>query len=488
MMIGNLDIIDSHWVQYKLNFLALILIDLLPFLKKGEELISTVVESFEEKNKNRISLRIAIAEKASSIKELKQNTYKLLDGVDSLIQESTFTSSDMVNYYIQSSRIVRSIDKQVSKYYFDKAVDAVSEIDVEAQEQIKCIYSLSQLGITKENPRLAFEFARFVEFCESRLSGYDHFPLDEGIKGISHLDCATSFAIICRWSHRYVSDITKQILPILRISLEKGFITPEIGSSLLPLNIYYWKSYVDCIEVLIEKFDITNNRSQKSIFIKNLLRDIQINCDADEKRETVKSIYEIIKDGKFIDSDIVQSFGKYHQFISDIHRVEDKEASTSQATINRQDQDEDDSQKYDIKEVNVISTSSLNDALKKIRANHENHFVRPKVAQFLSEVKNACTPENYVRHLDALIDINTDLISLHSFKGALKDRIEDWNFHPLVRQWKKQNFSKAFKIWFSNFSWNDEIYYEGIRKFADIFSINDSELGAIIFKILPRKN
>ncbi len=478
---------DSHWVQYKLNFLALTIIEVVPFLDFGEEIINSIIQSFENKKQNYISLRIDIAQKLSSFKEQKQYSYKLLDEVDSLIQDSSLTSSDMVSYYIHSAKIISSIDNQVGKYYFEKAIDAVSEIDIEAQEQIRCLYKLSQLGIPQDSPRLAFEFARFVEFCESRLSGYDHFPLTEGIKGISFLDSPTSFAIICRWSHRYKAKITEHILSILEISLKKDFISPEIGSSLLPLNIYYWKSYVEVVKLLIEKFDNLHDIKQKSIFIKNVLKDIQINCKPFEKKETIKTIYNAIKNGRFIDGDIVQEFEKYHQFISDLQNDRKENGGSSQTTIWKDETKKDKCYNADIKEVNFDSTSSLNSALKKIKSNNEYHLVRSQISQFLHDIKNACNPSIYIRHLDAFIDINPELISLYAFEDALKERLESWNFHPLVKQWMKKNFGKALKIWFSNFSWNDEIYYEGIRKFADIFSIEDSELATFIFKILPEK-
>ena len=478
---------DSHWVQYKLNFLALTIIDVVPFFNQEEQLIETIIQSFENKNQNRISLRIDIAKKVSCFKKQKQNSYKLLDEVDSLIQESAFTSSEMVSFYIQSAKIIRGIDKQVSKHYFEKAIDAVSEIDIEAQEQIICLYKLSQLGIPKENPQLAFEFARFVEFCESRLSGYDHFPLVEGIKGISFLDSPTSFAIICRWSHRYKAKITEQILSILEISIKKDFISPDIGSSMLPLNIYYWKSYVEYIKLLIEKFDNSHDSIQKSIFVKNIFRDIQLNCKAFEKHETIKSIYNVIKNGRFIDGEIIKDFKKYHQFISDLYNNKEEEKGLRQTIISKQETENDNHQKINFNKVNFLSTSSLNSAFKKIKSNDEHHFVRSQISKFLSDIKDACSPDNYVHHLNALIDINPELISLYTFEDALKERLENWNSHPLVKQWMKQNFGKALKIWFSNFSWNDEIYYDGIRKFADIFSINDSELESFIFEILPEK-
>lgn len=482
---------DKYSVHYKLNFLALILVEVLPFLevKRGYRLVETIINSFEVKNQDVILLRIALASKVSLFKGLHESTYKILDEIDSLLQKSAFTSGEMINYYIQSSRIIRGIDKQTSKYYFDKAVDAVSEIDIEAQDQIKCLYNLSEFGIPRENPQLAFEFSRFVEYCYSRLRGYDHFPLTEGIKGISYLDSATSFAIICRWGHRYVANITEEIIPILKIALEKDFITPTICSAMLPLNIYYWKSYVDLIKVLLNKYDATKNNEQKNSLIKNVLRDIQINSPSYEKKETVAAIYETIKDGRFLTSDVVQNFERYNQFISDLYSEKNEESSREQTNLNRQKNNKNYNKKLCIKNVDINSVSSINKALRIIRSNgnDEYHLIQPEISGFLNELKNSCTPQNYVSHLNALIEINTDLISFYALEKALTERLKVWSFHPLVKKWKIQNFSKVLKMWFSNFSFGDEIYYDSIIEFADIFSITNSDLAKIIFKILPER-
>ncbi|MCY1719232.1 NACHT domain-containing protein [Prolixibacteraceae bacterium Z1-6] len=477
---------DNHWAQYKLNFLALVIIDILPFFKHDEKLINSIVQSFENKNQNRISLRISIAQKLSKLKVHIKSIYQLLNEVDELIENSTLTSSEMVDFYIRSAKIIRNIDKDASKYYLDKAIDAVAEIDIEAQEQIKCLYNLSQSGLPKTNPRLAFEFARFVEFCEGRLSGYDNFPIEEGIKGISNLDCASSFAILCRWTHRNKIKITEHILSVLQVSIEKDFISPNIGASLLPLNIYYWKSYTKYIKALIQRFDDTGDSKQKSIFVQNILRDISINCSPFEKRETVETIFETIKDGRLIDREVLQNFKKYHQFISNLNEEKDDE-NDSIKKIYKKDATNQELEKVDLSKIDIYSTSSLNSAISKIKSTNEYFYVRAEISQFLNDVKQTCTPQNYVHHLDAFLDVNPELLSFYTFEDALKDRLEEWSFHPLVKQWKKDNFEKALKIWFSNFNWNEGIYYAGIRKFADIFSIEDSELGTIIFTILPEK-
>jgi len=474
---------DQYWAQYKLNFLALALVDLLPFIERKIENISLLVKSFENKNQNRISIRIDIANKFTSINELKQNAIKLLDEVDTLIQESTFTSSDMVNYYIKCAKIIRPVDKNISKYYFDKAIDALSEIDIEARDQIKCLHSLTQLGLPNESPELAFEFARFVEDCQNRLGDDDYFPSNEGVIGIANLDCATSFAVICRWNHRYTSNITDHILSILKISIKKGFITPEIGGSMLPLNTNYWENYVHFIKLLIENFD-KNSSSQKNNLIKWVLRDLQINCATNVHESTISKIFKAIKNGRFLEEELIQRFEKYHKFINEVRSSKTENRNKTYTTYRNQESDKYEKSNLNIDEVDICSASSLNNVLRKIRKD-EFHFARPHITEFFKDAKKICEPENYVIHLEAIIEINTDLLSFHTFEEVLKERLEDWGFHPMVKKWKEDNFPKILKSWFSFFSDNHKIYFDRIQKFADIFAIETLELAKIIIKMLP---
>jgi len=479
---------EGYDINEKLNFLSLILLDVLPFLGEKQNLIEKLVKSFEHKNQNRISIRIAIAAKISTIKVLEKYTYNLLDEIDSIIHESTFTSSEMVEYYLKSSRISPSVDKEVCRFYFNKAVDAVSEIDVEAQEQIRCIYSLSKLGIPKANPNLAFQFAKFVEYCERRLSGYDNFPISEGIQGITYLDCATAFAVICRWQHKYVAEgqtianITQHIFSIHKISLEKGFVSASVAGSMLPLNIHYFDDYVEYIKILIDKFDAKNDKDSKSELVKNILRDIQIACSNNVRKKTVTDIYNIINNGKFIEQQLVQEFKKYYEFINTIHSRENERLPNISRNVEQTENFQ--TLKDIVANVDICSTSSLNRAVKEIM---RDHFDSPTITHFFKTIKNACEPENYIQHLDALINVNPDTIDFYYFENALKERLTEWDFHPLVKNWKEQNFSKTLKIWFVNFKDSDGIYYGGIKDFADIFSVDELKLAKVIFEILPEK-
>jgi len=326
---------------------------------------------------------------------------------------------------------------------------------------------------------LAFEFGRFIEYSKSRLVGYDGFPLVSGIEGISHLDCATAFATICRWDHRYVAKLTEQILPILRISLNKGYISPSIGTSLLPVNIYYWKTYVKYIKNLLRKCDECDS-TNKSNYVENIINDVQINCSPAEKYETINAIYEEIKDGKYVRNDIVVDLEKYIQFIrkNDINKgYEERENSF----LVKQEYKEE--ERLKLGEIDITSSSILNNELKKISQEVGGYLVD----DFLILVKNNCTPENYELHLNAFINLNPDLLNFYSFEKALKERLEEWSYYPLVKQWKKQNFKIVLKLWFSHFIFNENIDYERIIKLADTFSIDYSELSEIIISIIPER-
>jgi hypothetical protein len=473
---------DSHWIQEKLNYLALVLLDVVPFLENPEEALNTLIDSFEEKEQNRISLRLATASAISTTEGLEKHTIRLLDAVDTIIQNATFASSDIVDYYIQMVRISLDIDKGISKLYFDKAIKAVQEIDLEAIEQIKCIHGFAEMGLSKENPKLAFEFARFVEYSKSRLGRHDRFPTDEGIKGITHLDCASAFGILCRWSHRYVVDIEDHILSILHISLDKGFISPSVGSSLLPLNIYYWKTYVVFVKNLVTKYNVAGNSTQKSYFIKNLLRDLSINCGNDEKKDTTKEIYAAIKDGQFIAKDVLEEFETYSLFLSDLY---DNKQDSNELRYNSERTLQ---PIFDTTNLDITSTSSLNDALAQFNGeNTEGSFFRTDIDDLLLKIKEDCRSENYVPHLDAFLNIDPELITFYSFRKALEARLKDWDFHPLVKQWKTEKFDYFLKLWFSHFCYNDHIDFGSISDFASSFLINQTQLMRTIISILPEK-
>ncbi|WP_288244938.1 hypothetical protein [uncultured Chryseobacterium sp.] len=163
------------------------------------------------------------------------------------------------------------MNDKLSKDFFDKAIKSVSEIDIEAFAQIRSIYQLSQIGIVNENPQLAYDFARFIEYCDIKLGNYDKkgFPYDDGLVGIGNIDKSSMFPTLCRWHHRNVINLGGSIITLLKKAMEIGYIDHITASSLLPLKTNYnWQSLEDLYKMIIARIDITGKTEIKNKFIK----------------------------------------------------------------------------------------------------------------------------------------------------------------------------------------------------------------------------
>ncbi len=474
---------DSIWASYRLKFLALILNDILPLLGNDYDLLSSIANSFEVKSKTEIQLRIALAKRLVTIKDFQSHCLKLLTEATSIINKSTLPSSEIVRHYIEAAKIGLFISESTAQFYFDKAIDAVSEIDLEAHAQIKCISKLSQLGIRKDNSELAFKFARFIEYSKVRLDGYDHFPIDEGIEGVASLDSASSFATLCRWGHRYVIDIPEKILIILQTSAENGFISSSIGSSLLPLNIYYWKSYVEYIKTLIEKLDNEGNYDSKNLLIKHVLRDVKINCTPYKKKETANNIFKLIENGKYLDRSLLIQFKEYVSFVNTIQPDEDSKPQNPFITESKNEK----KIPFKVNDIEITSTTYLTEKIKLIQKTEESFTETSQLPDFLALIKEECNPQDFTAHLEALINIEPSLLHFYTFKNALQSRLEDWKSYPDVVLWAQNSFRRFIQLWFKEFHWYEYINFSGIMEFARYFFIDDEKLSEIFIDILPEK-
>lgn len=472
---------------HKLIFLASRLSEVLPFLGQNtSDFVDAIITSFDQEEQKGIDLRVSVVEKIAFMSALKKATYILLNETTELISNTATHASKIVNYYIQLTRIAWRLDRHVSEQYFEKAVEAVNEIDTEAWEKIACIYELTRLGIPQSNPHLAFEFTSFVEYCKSRLRAYDekYLRIENCIKGIANLDPATAFASICKWDHRDVTSITEQVIHVMQVALNKNFVTPIIGSTLLPLYNFYWKDYAVYVQDLIQQYDQQGNRQQKTLFIKHLLRDLQIHCELDQAYGIVPDIFKALQGSKLLNKEVFIAFREYHDFIVQTYKAKEGKKDKSYNHTSRVLPPP----TYDLTHVNITSPLSLNEALQKIKnENERKHTARKQTSDFLEQVQAACSPENYAAHLDAFISIDPKLLDIYDFERALKARLEEWDFMPTVNEWKKKNFEKTYRLWYTHFFNEDALGFSHIQEMQEIFEVDDFELSRVVAKVLPEK-
>lgn len=469
----------SHWANDRLNYLASSLLEFVLLLNKNEGHIKQIISSFLDDKSNQIRLRLIVLEKISHLSILHKLSLKILDELDQIISEKTMSASEAIDLFIECSIIGSKIDGSVGKYYFDKAIEAVSDVDYEAFYQIRCLYELTENGIPSRNAELAYDFARYIEYADEKLDYYDkkHFPYSEGIKGIFNLDTSSAFSTICRWHHRDVIELNRYIIPIVNTSLKNDIINHNVAGALLPLNThYYHDEIIEIYKRVVGQYKLNAEDLNLTYFVSTIFRSLKL----DKNLALIEALYTEIKDSEHLFPNLVQEIEEYTKFRNEL-KIEEK--SNYQNNFKKEDY----LHGIDLSKLDILSTQDIEDSIRKINHSGDDYYNRWAVENFLSEIKKNCIPKDYVHHLDALVNLSSELLNLYAFENVLKDRFNEWDFHPAVRQWKKEKFRYVLSKWFNEFNKDDYLLLSHINSFAKLFSLKDSEIAITIKNLLPEK-
>ncbi|MDA3799870.1 MAG: ATP-binding protein [Kiritimatiellae bacterium] len=476
----------SYTFKNVLKHLITILSDSIYFLDNKDKLLEEMIDSFNETKDTvtEIILRQGVAKRMASNKYLHSHVSNLLCNTN-IIEDLTIPATEKSDLYMEHANLFKDMNMMSKcKYYFNAAIKALSHVDTDAYDKIICLKELSQQGIPKDDPILAFDLAHIIEFYQQHL--YGDFPFAESIQCIAHLDSASAFAIMCRWSHKNLIDITETILDILKITLDKGFINHHMGSSLLSLNTLYNETYIEYIQMLILRYDNEQDSQQKNIFITNTLNDIQRSCSSYNKKMVTDGIYQKVKNGRFLNTDLVNNFKTYNDFISEINQKEKNTYYKKTQEELKQESREKDLLKQKAKSIDTTSSDNINTALIEIQDDNTK-LLDLQAIIFLSETMIICAPENHTKHLNALINTSQELLSYYCLKDALKDCFKEWRHDASVICWKNENFKTSFNIWTSSFYTDDDINYKRIKEFAEVFEVDDATLLPIIITFISDK-
>lgn len=471
---------NRHWSNDRLIFLSGKLTETAILFDNKVQLINLIINSFDSQT-SKLRLRFEILEKIILLKDLLKISFKLLDESDKIIKDSNLSAKEVTDNYIKCLLFSSKIDNSFSVYFFDEAIKATSEIDYEALSQIRSIYDLSEIGIPKPNSHLAYEYARFIEYCDIKLGYYDkkHFPYLQGLLGISNIDMSSMFATICRWHHRNIIKIGEEIISLIKIALEKGYIDHIVAGSLLQLKTNYRYEELEVVyKLLIQKFDATGNSELKSRFIQSEFRYLRL----DKDKHFTRKIYDEIKTGKLIESKVVSEIKNYLDFIDSL------EDGKSKKTEINNFKKETFLHNIDLTQFDCSSTKEIERSIDFIISNNvETYNHRWSIENFLSDILDKCSPDEYTQFLDALVDVSDDLLDFHSFESTIKKAINEWDYYPEIKNWKKKKFKHILLTKLHHFDYGNGLSIWSIKQFTNLFSIDDSQLADIMIEILPQK-
>lgn len=469
---------SGHSYKEKLNYLVSFLASFSTKLDEND-LINLIIESVDT-NSSKVQMRFCVIEEIIHLQKYTTTSLKLLNEIDELLKDDSRTSTQITESYIKCTLLSQKIDYSTGEYYFNEAIKAIEDVDLEVFSKIRCLSSLSDIGFDQPDSKLAFEYARFTEFSDLKLDGYDkkYFPYEEALIGISNIDFNSMFSAASRWHHRDVINLPKYIVAILKQSLEKGNIDHIIAGSLIPMYNYnyYTNELMELYDIIFSKYDEFKDSIGKTKFVELIYR----NCLLYKDKDTLKYVYNKIKSGAFINQ---KSIIEIESYLSFRKGFEGKKEIYSSNNSNKDKY----SANLNLDEIDLNSTRALEKVINSITASSDSYSNRLTVDVFLKEIKNKCLPINYVNQLNAIIDINSELLSFYSFEDAIKERLTEWSFHASVKEWKKEKFRYVLLTWFENFDYGNTLNTGKILEFSKMFQIDEIQLGEVIISVLPEK-
>lgn len=468
----------GYWANSRFIFLAVKLAKTCNHFDDKGELMQLIIDSFD-KQAEKLKLRFEVLKVIILNKRYLKLSFKLLHEAKEIIQESHVSANESTENYLQCLLLSSKINNTLSKDFFEKAIKSVSEIDTEAFAQIRCIFELSQIGIVNDNPKMAYDFARFIEYCDIKLGNYDkkHFPYAEGLMGIGNIDKSSMFPIMCRWHHRNVLKLGRPIITVLKKAMEVGYIDHITAASLINLKTNYnWRNLEELYKMIISGINNSGKTDIKNRFIKSEFRDLKLQKD----KHYSKEIYDQIKSRQLIDDNLVKEIKEYVDFIDSLEtKPEDSESKYID--------NEKKHHNIDLASLDFTSVKALERVLDHIIVSGESFNSRSVINNFFEDIIENCEVEDQVFFLNALVDVSSDLLEYHTLENILEKAFEEWEFYPDIKNWKKDNFEKVLISRLHQLDYGSALSIFSIKSLAKLFCVDDIILEITIRKILPKK-
>jgi len=102
-----------------------------------------------------------------------------------------------------------------------------------------------------------------------------------------------------------------------------------------------------------------------------------------------------------------------------------------------------------IKKIDLSSNEDIIRLFEKLKEEAENNYV--DFEKLFGEFRKAVKPDDYVNHLNMLINLEPGLLDFYSYEKALVAAIKEWSIYPSVITWKKISFTPFLKSKFAHY-------------------------------------
>jgi len=451
------------------------------FFTKTEKVLQTISEGFDPKKTNNLDARLKLAARLSHRRKYDDFILKYLHSIEQTLQSELLPGSEVVGCYTRVTVIASRVSKGDGKYYFDQLVKASGEVDEEAYDQIRAIDVISQ-GFDFRKPQLAFDFARYVEYCSLKLGDGENFPWDEAVKAIGAIDATSLWPILSRWDHRNIRKQKEHITMATLISLEKNIISYQTAAALMPVNPYFVYGVKKLAGPIIEKANAAADTSFKNAFTRDLLAAIKIHSAPTTSYDYEEKFFELIKDGRFIDRNIIAEFHDHLAALQQL-RTTTRSKETQYPRIKRAPLNA--LFRKQLKAVKIDGDLDLQEVLRSLRAAAEKKNTYLNLDDVFAELRKLSRSGNEQHLLTALAAMTDEHISYSEFEDLIKTIITEWAHLQVLKEWRRSAFGTIVVNWFPILAAYRSIDHSSLKRLQHFFGASDAELAAVINRHFP---
>lgn len=423
---------DINGLDY---FIAGKLIEMVRFFPKKDQILTRLIEDLKVNSTFSINTQFLVANEAVKYEETKDETLHILTRIEEQTLELTLNAHEIIERYVSCARLAIRIDKEEAEIYFQKAVNASTEIDLDAFDKLKTLHyltgKLKDRTSSMENQGRGFRLAKLVESAYITLQGYDHFPWERAILAIQNLSIETSLVCRCRWDHMDYISVFLNWSNTIDSSLDAG-LSIEQACGLIPDGVFD-REWDDLILKLLDKSK--ENELLQSKIYKAISEEVKVYTRLDGRTSGVKLVLELL-DKSQLSGDIDKS--ELEALSSYLNKSKTEKNSRKREQPNLV---EDAFSVKLSKSTDHTSGRSISESLVLLTEGDRNNSFRSD--SFFTMLKSQCKPNEVTIHLNALLEIDSNLISSYALENVLKARLQDWGHRQVVKRWKKESFQQV---------------------------------------------
>jgi len=445
-----------------------------------------------------------LADRAARVPELADQAMSIVTDFVDAIEESPTPASDRVEAFTWACRIGGQIDRNVGGMYFEKAVEAAGEIDSECAAMLQLtarITDKATSGCRAGHDDIALRLAKIVEdsYWQWQENGRE-FPWNESMDAVAQLSPRTAIAALGRWDQRGILNYAEEMARLTATLAAQGSvgwrtaISIAAHSPITHISALAWGLRV--LESVIESGPGGNgDQIDKSL---SMLADRACRLvTVDQRMQAIDDLLRWADEHDIRDNAAIVNAHSYRDAIAALqtsdqgHGEQWWKPHRTKATVAEGESNVAEREwttligKCDPFDADAI-TAAIEDAHATAQGSDmqwEQLKELPTIV--LDSIRAKVEIRDRTRHLDALVRVAVDTVSLTDLIKYLSRVCNEWSNSPIVRQWFTQLPEQLAKVRFDEFSYTNFLNWELLTEIEKVFGIPPESMGSALLRASP---